>query len=85
MAKNVPIFITSCIVLTLFVLLVYPAIIPINAPPILKTFKDVFVAVLSLVITFSVIVLLRARFFEPSPEIVESSSDACSLLCTLRC
>lgn len=84
MAKNVPIIVTSIIVVTLFVLLVYPAIIPINAPPVLKSLKDIFVAVLSLVLILTSFFLLTERFFATSFNLSEITFDA-SLLCTLRC
>lgn len=85
MGRNVPIVVTSFIVVALLVLLVYPAIIPINAPPVLKTFKDVFVAVLTVAIALTSVDLLplgRAEAFADENELTE---DVRSRLCTLRC
>jgi hypothetical protein len=76
--------ITSMIIVTLFVLLVYPAIIPINAPPVLKTFKDIFVAVLSLVVVLLIVLLLSEHNLVDAVESSEPPPE-CSLLCTLRC
>jgi uncharacterized Tic20 family protein len=85
MGRNVPIVVTSCIVVTLFVLLVFPAIIPINAPPILKTFKDIFIAVLAVAFTLMSLELMIFAKNELCAEAIEVSDDLCSRHCTLRC
>ncbi|HWR13951.1 MAG TPA: hypothetical protein VN577_03930 [Terriglobales bacterium] len=86
MARNLPIIITSILVVTLFVLLVYPAIIPVNAPPTLKTFKDIFVAVLALASVLATLGLaVRTGILNPVSEHDSSVDDYCSFLCTLRC
>jgi hypothetical protein len=85
MGRNVPIVITSCIVVTLFVLLVYPAIIPINAPPVLKTFKDIFIAMLAVAIALASIAITVIAENELFAEAVPVSADLCSRHCTLRC
>jgi hypothetical protein len=85
MGRNVPIIVTSFIVVALFVLLVYPAIIPINAPPVLKTFKDIFVAVLAVAFALTslqLVILAENEFFA---EAIQGSDDLCSRHCTLRC
>lgn len=84
MARNAPIIITGMIVVTLFVLLAFPAIIPINAPPVLKTFKDMFVGVLSLVMVLLTFVLLRDRISVDAFQFSESTFNSLSLP-TLRC
>ncbi|HVZ17932.1 MAG TPA: hypothetical protein VG897_12490 [Terriglobales bacterium] len=85
MVRFLPITLISIIVVTLFVLLVYPAIFPVNAPPVLKTFKDIFVAVLAVVVLFACV--SAALQWNPGSvlESVAASEPGCSLLCTLRC
>lgn len=85
MASNAAISVTSLIVVTLFVLLVYPAIIPVNAPPVLKTFKDIFVAVLVVAVVLVSIELFISNRNELFSVVPESVPEAPFALCTLRC
>ena len=85
--RNYHIVVVSIVVMTLFVLLVYPAIVPVNAPPIFKTFKDLFLAfaVLALLQLFLLTALVNAifaGFVEATNGLVDSSA---SLLCIRRC
>ena len=76
---------TSFMVVTLFVLLVYPAMFPVNAPPILKTFKDIFVAVLSLAALVAMAQLVRIATSDDAAEILAPLEDPCTYFCVLRC
>lgn len=76
---------TSFIVVALFVLLVYPAMFPVNAPPVLKTFKDIFVAVLSLAALVAIAELARVAMSEEATDVLVTLEDPCSYFCTLRC
>ena len=84
--RNYQIVIVSIVAMTLFVLLIYPAIVPVNAPPVFKTFRDLFsaFAVFALLALFSLSALVNAVFadFEQDNAISES---ACTLLCNRRC
>ena len=87
MIRNTHIVVTSIIVVALFVLLVYPEIVPVNAPPHLKTFKDLFDAfvVHSLLALFVLTALVNAiiAMFEDSPLLLRDT--ACVLFCVHRC
>jgi hypothetical protein len=86
MVRNVHIVITSVIVVTLFVLLIYPEIFPVNAPPHLNTLKDLFVAlaVVAIARLFALTALVNASFaglqFTLSP-----SEPELSRFCVIRC
>jgi|tagenome__1003787_1003787.scaffolds.fasta_scaffold20688201_2 hypothetical protein len=85
MGRNLPVVVTSIIVVALFVLLIYPAVFPVNAPPVLKTFKDIFIAVLTLAFVLAC-VDMSSQLTPMSPLEHTSATDfLCSLLCTLRC
>jgi len=87
MVRNVHIVVTSVIVVALFVLLIYPAVFPVNAPPVLKTLKDLFLglAVLALFRLFALTALVNALFagrhaLPPAPP-----DPDLALSCVLRC
>ena len=78
---------TSVIVVTLFVLLIYPAIIPVNAPPVLKTLKDLFLgfAVFALAGLFVLTKLINAWFVSLNSANAVSPQPDLALLCVVRC
>jgi hypothetical protein len=85
MARNLPILMTSIIVVALFVLLIYPAVFPVNAPPVLKTFRDIFVAVVAVSILLICIDLSANWAIAPAVARISPRDTLWSILCTLRC
>jgi hypothetical protein len=85
MVRNVHIVITSIIVVTLFVLLIYPEIFPVNAPPHLNTLKDLFLvfAVVALARLFAFTALVNALF--AGRQALLPSDPSLSLFCVNRC
>lgn len=86
MVRNVHIVVTSVIVVALFVLLIYPEIFPVNAPPQLHTLKDLFFAfaVIALARLFSLTALVNALFVGRQVSLTPPDPDL-SLFCTIRC
>lgn len=86
MVRNVHIVVTSVIVVALFVLLIYPEIFPLNAPPQLHTLKDLFFAfaVVALARLFALTALVNAIFVGRHALLAPSEPDL-SLFCTIRC
>jgi hypothetical protein len=86
MIRNAHLVLTSVIVVTLFVLLIYPAVIPVNAPPALKTFKDLFCSLAVLAIALAGVFVIRMQFsadFVRQPVVVDE--ELCTLHCLHRC
>ena len=86
MVRNVHIVVTSVIVVALFVLLIYPEIFPVNAPPQLHTLKDLFFAfaVVAIARLFALTALVNAQFAGRQSAMVSSDPDQ-SLFCVIRC
>jgi hypothetical protein len=86
MVRNVHIVITSVIVVTLFVLLIYPEIFPVNAPPQLHTLKDLFFAfaVVALARLFPLTALVNA-LFAGRQSLADPFDSDLSLFCVIRC
>ena len=86
MVRNVHIVVTSVIVVALFVLLIYPEIFPINAPPQLHTLKDLFFAfaVVALARMFVLTALVNALFAGRQASLAPAEADL-FLFCTIRC
>lgn len=86
MVRNVHIVVTSVIVVALFVLLIYPEVFPVNAPPQLHTLKDLFFAfaVVALARLFALTALVNA-LFAGRQSVAEPSDPDPSLFCVIRC
>ncbi len=86
MVRNVHIVVTSVIVVALFVLLIYPEVFPINAPPQLHTLKDLFFAfaVVALARLFALTALVNALFVGRQASLASSDPDPL-LFCVIRC
>lgn len=86
MVRNVHIVVTSVIVVALFVLLIYPEVFPVNAPPQLHTLKDLFFAfgVVALARLFALTALVNAQFAGRHSSMAPSDPDQ-SLFCVIRC
>jgi hypothetical protein len=86
MVRNVHIVITSMIVVTLFVLLIYPAVFPVNAPPHLNTLKDLFLAfaVVGIARLFALTALVNALYSGMQSMLSPSEPDL-SRFCVIRC
>ena len=86
MVRDVHIVVTSVIVVALFVLLIYPEVFPVNAPPQLHTLKDLFFAfaVIALARLFVLTALVNALFVGRQVLLAPSEPDL-SFFCTIRC
>jgi predicted cation transporter len=87
MVRNVHLVVTAVIVVALFVLLIYPAVFPVNAPPVLKTLRDLFLgfAVLALTTLFSLTALVNALFSGRQIAQAIPAEPDLSLYCIIRC
>jgi hypothetical protein len=85
MVRNAHIVITSIIIVTLFVLLIYPEIFPVNAPPHFNTLKDLFLAfaVVAIARLFSLTALVNALF--AGRQALSPCEPGLSLICVNRC
>ena len=84
--RNVHIVVTSVIVVALFVLLIYPEVFPVNAPPNLHTLKDLFFAfaVIALTRLFCFTALVNALFVSRQAMFDPAEPDLFRF-CLIRC
>lgn len=87
MGRTLQILVTSVIAITLFALLVHPAIISLEAPPQLKLqhhlLQQVVLALASVVTSIILLICISAAFVSRVAEV--EAGDPLSRICSLRC